>query len=371
MARGRRQGVLIAGGGVAGCLAALALARHRPEVPLLIVEERERFGGDCFHYLFLDEVDRKAQPLLAAVPGHRWRGFYLAFPGLARNLKGEIGGFEPDALHRTMVETLRPDQYRLGTRIVAVREDALVLDGGETIKAEGALDARGAANLSMLELLYETRVERQIRTVAPHRLDRPLLVDATIEQNLGFSFIQAFPLGEDRLRIAKLLVSERAQPDEAADARLDHYLVLRGWRTAEVEERCGLARPLPIGGDFGAFWRIGGARVAKLGLRGGFFHPATGRTLADAAHTACLLAEQKDFSGSALHDLFEEEAKQLWKKRELQRSINAAIAATPPEARRMAAERLYQLDAGTILRFRSDRLGLLDRHRVQKALRPG
>lgn len=370
MARGRRQGVVIAGGGVAGSLAALAMARHRPEVPLLIVEERDRFGGDCFHHLFTDEVDGEEQALLASIPGLSWPGFYLAFPGLARNLKGAIGGFEPDAIHRAVTETLRPDQYRLGTRIVAVREDALVLDGGETIKAEGALDARGAANLSMLELLYETRVERQIRTTAPHRLDRPVLVDATIEQNLGFAFIQAFPLGEDRLRIAKLLVSERSQPDEAADARLDHYLGLRGWHTAEVEERCGLARPLPIGGDFSAFWRIGGARVAKLGLRGGFFDPATGRTLADGARAAMLLAAQKDFAGTALHDVFEEQAKQLWRKRELQRSVNAAIAATPPDARRAAAERLYRLDAGTILRFRSDRLRMLDRHRIQKALRP-
>lgn len=370
MARGRRKGVVIAGGGAAGCLAALALARLRPEVPLLIVEESDRFGGRCFHHLFTDEVEGEAQALLAALPGHGWPGFYLAFPGLTRNLKGAIGGFEPEALHRTMIETLRPDQYRLGTRVVAVREDALVLDGGEEIKAEGALDARGAANLSMLELLYETRVERQIRTHEPHRLDRPLLVDATIEQNLGFSFIQAFPLGEDRLRIAKLTVSERSQPDEAADARLDHYLVLRGWRTAEVEDRCGLARPLPISGDFPAFWRIGGARVAKLGLRGGFFNPATGRTLADAARNAQLLAEQQDFSGAALHDLFEDQARQLWKKREPQRAINAAFAATPPEGRRMAAERLYRLDAGTILRFRSDRLGLLDRRRIQKALKP-
>ena len=369
MARGRRKGVVIAGGGAAGCLAALALARHRPDVPVLIVEERERFGGHCFHHLFVDEVDGKAQALLAGIEGHRWPGFYLAFPGLARNLKGAIGGFEPDALHSAMIGALRPDQYRLGTKVVAVREDALVLDGGETIKAEGALDARGAANLSMLDLLYETRVERQIRTKAPHRLDRPLLIDATIEQNLGFGFIQAFPIAEDRLRIAKLLVSERAAPDEAADARLDHYLLLRGWRTAKVEDRCGLARPLPMGGDFAAFWRIGGARVAKLGLRGGFFNPATGRTLADAARNAMLLAEQKDFAGGALHDLFEEQARQAWKKREPQRAINAAMAASAPEARRMTAERLYRLDPGTILRFRSDRLGLLDRRRIQNALR--
>jgi len=369
MARGKRQGVLIAGGGTAGCLAALALARFRPDVPLLIVEEKEKFGGDCFQLLYPAEAEGKGQALLAAIDGQGWRGFYLAFPDKMRKLKGAIGGFEPDALHRAMLANLSPDQYRLGTKIVAVREDALVLDGGETIKAEGALDARGAANLSMLELLYETRVERLIRTAAPHRLDRPLLIDATIEQNLGFSFIQAFPLGEDRLRIAKLLVSERSQPDEAADARLDHYLVLRGWRTAEVEGGCALTRPLPVGGDFSAFWRIGGARVAKLGLRGGFLHPTSGRTAGDAVRNALLLADQRDFSGGALHDLFEEHARNLWRRREPLRAVNAAIAATAPDERRALMERLYGLDAGALLRFETDRLGLLDRRGLQKALR--
>ena len=88
MARGRRQGVLIAGGGVAGCLAALALARLRPDVPLMIIDERETFGGAGFHALFPAELDRPATELLSAIEGQTWPGFYLAFPGLTRNLKG-------------------------------------------------------------------------------------------------------------------------------------------------------------------------------------------------------------------------------------------------------------------------------------------
>ena len=307
MARGRRNGVLIAGGGVAGCLAALAIARHRPDVPLLIVEERETFGGAGFHHYFEDELEDGARGLVDSLASARWPGFYVAFDDFSRKLKAACGGLDSRALHDAMIETLAPGQYRLGTKVVAVRDDALVLDGGEEVRAEGAIDARGAANLSQLDLGYE--------------------------------------------------------------ARLDHYLLLRGWRTVEVEGRCALARPLPVGGDFQAFWRIGGARVAKLGLRGGFVHPATGRTAGDAVRNALLLAEQRDFSGAALHDLFEEQARSLWRRREPLRAVNAAIAATAPQDRRALMERLYALDAGTVLRFETDRLGLLDRRRVQKALR--
>lgn len=368
MARGRRDGVLIAGGGIAGCMAALALARHRPEVPLLIVEEGERFGGDHFYAAFGAELADDAAAFVASIAEHRWPGFYVAFPGASRKLKGDSLGFGAAALHKAMVETLDPKQYRLGTRIVAVREDALVLDGGEELKAEGALDARGAANLSMLELLYEARLEREYRTPGPHGVDRPVLVDATMGQDGGLGYVQVLPLAADRLLIAEAMVSERGQPDEQAGARLDNYAAVRGWAGAIMEAERSLARPLPMGGDFASFWRIGGARVARLGLRGGFLHPVTGRTVADAARMGLFLARQRDFSGGALHDAFEGEARQLWKDREPLRAITRQLAESAPEERRSLIERLYRLDPALIGRFHAGDLGMIDRLRVQRAL---
>ena len=93
-----------------------------------------------------------------------------------------------------MVAALKPKQYRLGTKVVAVREDALVLDGGETIKAEGAIDARGAANHSTLDCLYEARLERDYRFEAPHRVDRPVLIDATVDQAGGLALRPVHPV---------------------------------------------------------------------------------------------------------------------------------------------------------------------------------
>ena len=369
MPRGKKDGVLIAGGGVAGCLAALAMARLRPEVPLLIVEEQDRFGGERARVLFDAEFEPAEIDLISPVAAHLWPGFYVAFPGFSRKLKADLRAFGPDALHDAMIAALRPEQYRLGTKVVAVREDALVLDGGETIKADGAIDARGAANLSMLDLLYETRLERDYRMDGPHKVDRPVLVDATGEATDGLGFVQCLPLTADRMTVADVSIGEHGQPDAQAGERIARYLALRGWTEATAETERVTARPLPISGDFAAFWRIGGARVAKLGLRGGFLHPATGRTVADAARCALLLTQQAEFSGPALHDLFEAQAKALWKRREPLRAVNAAIAGTPPGARGALLERLLALDPGLIARFQADRLGLLERRRFQQALR--
>jgi lycopene beta-cyclase len=367
MARGRRNGILIAGGGLAGSLAALAMARHRPQVPLLIVEERETFGGSAYRSFTEAEFGQEGAELVGPLAIDRWPGFYVAFAGLSRKLKIEHGGFGPEDVHRAMIATLQPKQYRLGTKVVAVREDERVLDGGETIKAEGAIDARGPNTMSSLELLYEARLERDYRFKAPHRVDRPVLVDATMDQGAGLRFFECVPLSEGRLRVADICVSERSQPDEQAGQRLDAYVKARGWARPRASGEQAGARPLPMGGDFAAFWRLGGARAAKLGLRGGFVHPVTGRTVGDAAHNAMLLSRQRDFSGNALHDLFEAEAKQLWKRREPLRAVTAAIAAAPPEQRRALLERLYRLDPALLERFFADRLGLLDRGRIRKA----
>ncbi len=365
MVRGRREGVLIAGGGVSGCLAALALARFRPDVPLLIVEERERFGGDGYQCWFDAEVEGPKAALVAPLATQRWPGFYVAFPGFSRKLKAECAGFDGAALHDAMLATLAPNQMRLGVKVVAVRDDALVLDGGEELKAEGAIDARGLSHSSALDLQYEARLERTYRLAAPHNVDRPVLVDATGEQGRGFAFRQVVPLDAHHLMIADALVSEHGQPGEPARARLDHYVGLRGWADCEIESEVALVRPLPSGGDFAAFWRIGGARAARLGARGGFFHPVTGRKVADAARAALLLTRQRDFAGPALHDALEAEAQRLWRSRAFLRGLSAPAA--DGEAQRVRAERFFRLDPGLIGRFHADRLGLLDRRAVQKA----
>jgi lycopene beta-cyclase len=371
MARGRRDGILIAGGGLAGALTALAMARHRPDVPLLIVEEAETFGGAGMRSFSDAELGEDGADLIGAQKVARWPGIYLSFPGMNRNLRLGWSGLGGGDLHRALIETLDAKQYRLGTRIVAVREDALVLDGGEELKAEGAIDARGAANLSMLELLYEVRVERDYVFAAPHRVDRPVLIDATVPQDGALRFMRCVPLGEDRLAVSDVMISERIQPDTEAGARLDAYVAARGWKGPNVSgEQVGV-RPLPYGGDFAAFWRLGGARVAKLGLRGGFVHPLTGRTLGDAVANAMLLTRQRDYSAGALHDLFEAEARQVWKKREPLREVAAAIAAARPEDRRDLLARLYALSPGTIAALNADTLGWLDRRRVQQAIRAG
>ena len=175
MARGKRDGLLIAGGGLAGSLAALAMARRRPEIPILLVEEGETFGGKSPLLVFDQDIDDRDRWLADPLVRTRWPGYYVAFPGNSRKLKAPCGLILPEDLDRHVRETLSPDQYRLGTKIVAVRDNELILQGGEKIRADGAVDARGAANLSMLDLGWENYAGHDFVFAGPHGVDRPVL----------------------------------------------------------------------------------------------------------------------------------------------------------------------------------------------------
>jgi lycopene beta-cyclase len=153
---------------------------------------------------------------------------------------------------------------------------------------------------------------------------------------------------------------------EEAGKRIDTYMDRRGWARAKLEREAAGAHPLAIGGDFSAFWRVGGARVAKLGLRGGFFHPATGHSLPDALGAATLLTQQQDFSGGALHDLFEDLAAMHWRKRDFYRGFNKRLFETAPAERLALFEGLNSLDPGVMARFHAGQSTLLDRRRIAR-----
>jgi lycopene beta-cyclase len=367
MPTGRNHGLLIAGGGVSGSLAALAMARLRPEVPLLLVAEAASLGGGRSLLLFDDDLDEAGRDFVAPLIVESWEGYYVAFPGASRKIRLRCHLVGPDRIDAALREALRPEQIRLGDRISAVRDHSLLVNGSETIAGLGVLDARAWVHQTTLELGWRKTLGRLFRFEAPHRVDRPVLVDATVAGSGPGAFFACTPFDAERLLVEHVELSASPELDgAAASARLDFYLDARGWKGRDLEREEVGVPPVALGGDFGAYWRIGGARVAKLGARGGFFHPTSGSPLPDAIGTALLLSRQRDFGGEALHDCFEAQAASLWKRREFQRSFNRLLL-RGGERPHAALEGLYGLDPALIARFEAGEAGLFDRGKILAA----
>jgi lycopene beta-cyclase len=353
----------IAGGGLAGCLAALALAKLRPDVPFLLVEQGESFGGNHVWSYFDADVAEADRWLVAPFTAHHWPAYDIAFPRRRRTLPTGYNSARSTLLDAAVRERLRPDQYRLGAPIAALAPDAVTLASGERIAAAAVIDARGPEPTAALELGWQKFVGHEVRLTAPHGLERPIVMDACVEQHDGYRFVYCLPFAPDRLLIEDTYYSNEPALDRALlGRRIAAYAESRGWRIAEVEHEEQGVLPVATGGDFTAFWPAADP-VGRLGLRGAFFHPTTGYSLPDAVRTALLVARHGD--PATLAAMLRAEAARLWRERGFYRLLSRMLMhGARPEERRGVLEHFYRLAPDRIARFYAGRFTLVDKARA-------
>ena len=358
-----QQRLVIAGGGLAGSLAALAVGTARPDVELLLVEQGDGFGGNHIWSFFDDDVAEADRWLVEPMTAARWPGYDVAFPKRRRTLPTGYNSVRSDWMDQQVRERLRPDQYRLGTPIAAVEANEVVLESGERIAGDAVIDARGPGPSDALDLGWQKFVGREYRLEAPHGLDRPIVMDACVDQSEGYRFVYCLPFGADRLLVEDTYYATAPELDrDAIGRRTEDYAAAHGWRIAAVEREETGVLPVAMGGDFDAFWPRSDA-VGRLGLRGGFFHPTTGYSLPDAVRTAVLIARQGDLTG--IGSLLRDEAARLWRERSFYRLLNRMLLrAARPERRYRVLEHFYRLDPALVARFYAARSTWRDRMRI-------
>ncbi|MGE3746575.1 MAG: lycopene beta-cyclase CrtY, partial [Sphingomonadaceae bacterium] len=359
--------VAILGGGLAGSLIALALARKRPDLSLLLIEASDRIGGDHIWSFFESDIAPHDRWLVAPLVCHSWAAHDVAFPRRRRTIPGAYHAIRSSRLDEVVHATLPPGSVLLGTKVHTAGPTTVLLQNGSKITARGVIDARGSAALEQhLDLGWQKFVGQELRLEKPHELERPLIMDATIEQIDGYRFLYVLPYTADTLLIEDTYYSDRSHlAPGTITPRIQHYAAGRGWRVAEIlHEETGVL-PIAMGGNFDAYWRSGGDGVAKAGMRAALFHPTTGYSLPDAVRTASLIARQKDLSGDALHDLLLAHARKAWTERRFFRLLSRMLfrAAHPPQRWKLL-DHFYRKDRALIRRFYAARSTLSDKIRL-------
>lgn len=358
--------LVIVGGGLSGSLAALALAKARPDLPFLLVEGDESFGGTHVWSFFDSDLDQAGHALLAPMTTRRWNEHEVRFPARKRRLALGYNSLRSADLDRCVRAALAPERYRLGAKAVSLGADHVVLAGGERIEAAAVIDARGPAVLPGLDLAWQKFVGRTYRFERPHGVERPVIMDACVDQDSGYRFVYSLPFTETELMVEDTYYSTSPVLDvPMVRGRVTSYARCGGLHPVEViEEETGVL-PVLLGGECRALWPDSEAPVTRLGLRGGFFHPTTGYSLPDAARNAALLAGVAEIDPARLYDLFRDRAERLWKERRFYQHLNRMLfrAAEPPQRYRVL-EHFYRLPEPVIARFYAGRPTALDKIRI-------
>ncbi len=357
--------LIIVGGGLAGSLAALALAQRRPELPVLLLENGETFGGNHTWSFFDSDVPEAARKLIAALKPVRWPRHRVRFPTRERVLPMAYNAIGAPALDALVRERLAPASWRLGTKVAEIAANEVVLASGERISAQAVIDARGPDGpCPGLELGWQKFVGIEFAAAASEP-DCPVVMDACLPQIDGYRFVYILPMAADRVLVEDTYYSDGPELDVPVVAdRVRQLAAERGIAGPELRRETGVL-PILIGGDPQVFWPDDDP-VARLGLRGGFFHATTGYSFGMALRLAVALSERNGaFDSAALASWSRGQFQQHWQAMRFFRVLNRMLfdAARPDERYRIFAH-FYRLPPAVIARFYAGAPSAADRLRI-------
>ncbi|MEG3149485.1 lycopene beta-cyclase CrtY [Sphingomonas sp. ZT3P38] len=358
--------IAIVGAGLAGGLVTLALKKKHPELDVRLIEGSDRIGGNHLWSFFASDVADADRWIVAPLISHGWTSYDIAFPAHRRTLEAAYYSIESERLDAVVRAALPDGALMTGRKVLGASPTAVVLADGDRVAAKGVIDARGPGDLGLLELGWQKFLGREFELSEAHDDPRPMVMDATVPQIDGYRFVYCLPFAATRMFVEDTYYSDTPGFDRAELAgRIDAYVANRGWHADRVlREETGVL-PVAMGGDFEQYWRSGGNKVAKAGMRAGLFHPTTGYSLPDAIRTASLIADSTDFSGAALHELTHGLAQSTWRQRGFYRMLDKMLfKAAEPAERYRVLERFYRLDPRLIGRFYAGRSTMTDKARV-------
>lgn len=349
----RKIDIAILGGGLAGGLIALALAKSRRSKQILLVEEGERFGGNHVWSYFDSDVSRYHHSLTVPLVTARWTGYDVHFPGHSRQFSTQYRCVTGERLDELLHAELPPEALVTGAKVVAASQDSFTLADGTTCSAGGVIDARGLRGMPHMSGGWRKFVGRMLSLSRPHGLERPIIMDARVEQVDGCHFVCCLPFSETEVFIEDVYYSDDPALDlKAMRGRIAAYAASHGWRLAEVtREEVGVL-PVIAKGNFEAFWRNGEDGLARAGMRAALVHPLTSYSLPDAVRFARHVATLRDLSGASLAEASYAWARAHWRRGSFYRMLARMLfGAAVPEQRYRVLERLYTLPRPVVERL--------------------
>jgi lycopene beta-cyclase len=370
--------VLIAGGGLAGGLIALALLAKCPALDVLLIEAESTLGGNHVWSFFSSDIAAEHRWLVEPLISHRWQGYDVAFPAHARTLDAEYNSIESAHFNRVLRERV-PAAQIIQARVASIAPAPppgyadrhlwhydVTLDDGRQIKAKQVIDARGPGDFSTLKLGWQKFVGQRLRVPGGHGLTRPIVMDASVEQLDGYRFVYCLPFDAETVFVEDTYYSDTPDLDvQTIRDRISDYAAAKGWTVkGNREEETGVL-PVVIGGDFDAYWASTGTEIGKAGLRAGLFQATTGYSLPDAVRLAAQMPNLVRKEGAFFHRAIERFAKQAWRRGRFYRLLDTMLfGAAEPHLRYRVLERFYRLSPPLIARFYAGQSTLADKIRI-------
>ena len=359
-----RTDIAIIGGGLAGGLIALALARWRPDLRVMVFERGAALGGNHVWSFFATDLTPDGEALIAPLIDATWSGYDVHFPDYKRTLMTPYRATTSHRLDAAVRGALPGGAVVTGVHVAQATATTVVLDDGRAYPAGAVIDARGAGDFASLTGGWQKFVGQRLKLARPHGLQRPIVMDATVDQADGYRFVYCLPFARDEVFVEDTYYSEDASLDrDALAVRIADYARAKGWDVLGVMAEEQGVLPVVAGGDFDRL--RGQSGLALAGTRAGLFHPLTSYSLPDALRFALALVHWPGLGTGNLPDFATNYARRHWHAAWYYRKLSAMLfAAAKPRDRYRVLQRFYRLDPGLIERFYAGRSSAMDKLRI-------
>ena len=356
--------IILAGGGLASGLIALRLRQQRPELRVLLLEADSQPGGNHTWSFHEGDITPGQHQWIAPLVAHRWQGYDVRFPDLNRTLAGDYLSITSTRFAAVLTEAAG-DNLQTHAVVTALTPETVTLADGTTLRARAVIDGRGYTPDRHLNTGSQSFLGQQWRLRQPHGLTRPILMDATVNQQGGYRFVYTLPLSATELLIEDTHYIDAARLHiSAARQNIADYARQQGWCLESLirEEQGHL--PIMLAGDFPAYWQARDKQPCS-GLRAGLFHATTGYSLPHAVALAEAIAGSADISATAIFSVIHRYALYQWQAQRFFRTLNRMLfLAGDADKRWQVMQRFYSLNEGLIARFYAGQLTLADKARI-------
>ena len=285
----------VVGGGLQGCLLAHALAWHRPEATVLLIERADELCGNHTWSFHETDVAEQARSWFDPLGTPRWPGYRVRFPTLSRRVEISYATITSDRLREATLSLAggaggsRPGRLvvRTGESCEILSPTAVRLGGTADVFCRAVLDCRGRTEAgSPGGAGYQTFIGHEYETARRWPASEPTVMDVRADQAEGFEFLYELPLGPDRVLLEYTRFHEEPACDESRAASLIAARLAEAGagstKLIRTEHGC---LPMPYAATVS---REGPSPAG--GYAGGWYHAATGYSMPLAVRFAELVA---------------------------------------------------------------------------------
>ncbi|MBC6411743.1 MAG: lycopene beta-cyclase CrtY [Hyphomonadaceae bacterium] len=360
--------MIIVGAGLSGLITAWRCLDLDPGLKVTVVEASGRIAGDHTWSFHLSDIPQGLRDWIKPFIACQWPRYDVRFPEYTRTLEIPYCTGNSDRLRACVQPFIDEGRLHaiLNTEVSRLKPDHVVTGSGERLDADRILDARGFRPDENVFLGYQKFVGHSIRMKAPHGLKHPIIMDATVAQSGGYRFVYCLPFSAHEVLVEDTCYADGLDLDvDMIDARITSYIndCLGGNGYALMRRETGVL-PITLAVDGQPYDDI------SIGIRGGFFHAATGYSLPDAVWVAHCLATKFCPDAAPVASWHPDTSLAHFGMRKLRnekffRLLNRMLfRAAKPEERYKILQRFYKLDEDLIKRFYAGALTGTDRLRI-------